>query len=182
MTAFPRLLFAGLALLALLAAVPAAAQEERATGAVPNAFQGLGLTGDEQLNVEADAAEVREQEQMVVFTGNVIVRQGALVLQTATLRVFYTAPEGDASREVSRVEAEGGVLVTSADQTASGDAAVFDVATNTVTVTGNVVLTQGDNVVRGPRLVIDVVNGNARMEGGRVQMLFEPGTLEVPAT
>ncbi len=77
-----------------------------------------------------------------------------------------------------RLEATGKVLVTSGPQTASGENAVFDTKANTIVLTGNVVLTQGDNVIRGPRLVVDIDSGKARMEGGRVQMLIEPKSLQ----
>ena len=65
-------------------------------------------------------------------------------------------------------------------QTATGDLGLFDMETNTVTLTGNVVMTQGQNVLRGDKLVVDLTNGVSRVESGkngqgRVQGLFLPG-------
>ena len=45
-------------------------------------------------------------------------------------------------------------------------------------MTGNVVLTQGPNVIRGARLSIDINTSQAHMEGGRVQMLIAPKSLQ----
>ena len=45
-------------------------------------------------------------------------------------------------------------------------------------LTGNVVLTQGDNVIRGAKLLIDINTSQAKMLGGRVQMLIAPKSLD----
>jgi lipopolysaccharide export system protein LptA len=55
--------------------------------------------------------------------------------------------------------------VTSKDgQKVSGDWAIYDTATDTVTVGGDVMLSQGSNVVRGTKLVIDMASGNSTIE------------------
>ncbi|WP_181708636.1 LptA/OstA family protein [Chthonobacter rhizosphaerae] len=181
----------------LASAAPAAAQTEqkaqteqpaqqapqRQTGTLSNAFEGLGVAGDQPIQFEAESLEVRERDRMAVFTGNVVVRQQDTVLKTASLTVYYEgeAP-GEGAQQVRRLEANGKVLVTSGPQTASGDNAVFDTKAKTIVVSGNVVLTQGDNVIRGPRLVINIDSGQAKMEGGRVQMLIEPKSLQRDAS
>jgi lipopolysaccharide export system protein LptA len=115
---------------------------------------------------------------MAIFSGNVVVRQKDTVLKTARLTVTYAGEDAQqGAQQVKKLEADGSVLVTSGPQTASGDQAVFDTEANTIVVTGNVVLTQGANVIRGPRLVIDIDSGQAKMAGGRVQMLIEPKSL-----
>jgi lipopolysaccharide export system protein LptA len=74
------------------------------------------------------------------------------------------------------------VVVTQKDQTATGELGIFDMKSNTVTLTGNpVVMTQGQNVLRGDRLVVDLTSGVSRVESGkngqgRVQGLFQPGS------
>ncbi|HWM83422.1 MAG TPA: LptA/OstA family protein [Pseudolabrys sp.] len=87
---------------------------------------------------------------------------------------------GGGQQQIKRLEAKGGVVVTQKDQTVTGDAGVFDMRTNTVTMTGNVVMTQGQNVLRGDRLVVDLGTGVSRVESGksgagRVQGLFHSG-------
>jgi lipopolysaccharide export system protein LptA len=148
-------------LLVALALTPAFAAEK--TGKLPpNAYQGLGMSSDQPIQFESEQLEVHDQDKTAVFIGHVIVRQGATVLKTDRLMVFY----------------QGSVLVTSANQTASGDAATFDTAANTIVLTGNVVLTQGDNVIRGSKLLIDINTSQAKMLGGRVQMLIAPKSLD----
>ena len=168
-----RVLLATVAL-AMSALVPAGASAQD-FGA---AFAGFDTGSDEPIQIEADRLEVRDPEQLAIYSGNVIVRQGATVLEAPELRVFYTGesagPDAPGS-EVERLEAGGGVVVRSGDRTASGDQAILDMAQDIVTMTGNVVLTEGTNVVRGERLIVNLETDEGRMEGGRVQTLITPG-------
>ena len=168
----------------LTVAVPAMAATQ--TAAMPKVYQGLGMSSDQPVQIESEQLEVHQDENVALFSGHVVARQGQTVLKSDKLTVYYTgAPLGDAQAQASqqpqqirRLEATGNVLVTSADQTASGESAVFDTAANTIVLTGNVVLTQGENVIRGARLNINVATNQAKMEGGRVQMLIAPKSLQ----
>ena len=84
------------------------------------------------------------------------------------------APGPGGSSQINRLEAKGSVVVTQKDQTATGDNGVFEMKTNTVTMTGNVLLTQGSNVLRGEKLVVDLTTGVSRVDsgGGLVRMLL----------
>jgi lipopolysaccharide export system protein LptA len=110
-------------------------------------------------------------------------------LKARELAVFYTGQPGGevagasagASSGISRIEANGKVLVTTRDdQTATSEWANFDVEEQLVTIGGNVVLSQGENVLRGDRLVINLRTGTSRFEvegesgGQRVRGLFTP--------
>ena len=91
---------------------------------------------------------------------------------SATLKAAQPTPGGQ--QQIRRLEAKGGVTVNQKDHTATGNNGVFDMKTNTVTLSGNVVVTQGQNVLRGERLIVDLTSGVSRVEGGRVQGLFLP--------
>ena len=96
-----------------------------------------------------------------------------------------SAPGPAGTGSIRRIEAEGSVFLSSPRETAQGEAGVYDVASNRVTMEGGVVLTRDEDVIRGQRLEIDLVNGRSRMlaavpstEGGtapqRVRALFTP--------
>ena len=72
-----------------------------------------------------------------------------------------------------RMEIKGDVIVTQKESTATGDNGVFDMKANTVTLNGNVVITRGQDVLRGQSSVVDLTSGVSRMEGGRVEGLFQ---------
>src|SRR5260221_5103287 len=128
---------------------------------------------------------------MATFTGDVYVLQGDTEMRCKQLVVFYEeetgtrtvkaadpGPGGD--RQISRIEAKGDVVVIQKDQNATGDAATFNMSENTVTLVGNVVVTRGSNVLRGQRLVVDLTSGVSKMDGGRIDGIFQSGRRDPP--
>lgn len=169
-----------------LAAVPARAQ------AVSDAFSGLSVESDKPVKIEADQLEVFDDKKMAVFSGNVMVRQGKTSMQTTELKVHYagegSAIEGDSQQRVSKLEATGKVVVKADGQTATGDWAIFEMASQQVTLGGAVILSQGKNVLRGTQLIVNLETGQSKLVseapsgdaeggGGRVQGLFIPGAM-----
>jgi len=83
------------------------------------------------------------------------------------------------NQKIKKLEARGGVIVTQKEQTATGELGIFDMPSNTVTLTGEVVMTQGQNLLRGDKLVVNLTSGVSRVEStkngrGRVEGLFIP--------
>lgn len=93
------------------------------------------------------------------------------------------AKSSDATTRLTRIVARNDVLITSREgDRARGEHAVFEAASNTVTLTGNVVLEQGNQVVRGPKLVIDLTTGVSRMETSvRLGPAVGKSTIKPPA-
>lgn len=166
---------AGMVLI-LVPVFPAAAQD------ASEAFRGFSSTSNDPIQIEADRLEVRDEEKLAIYQGNVRVRQGETLLRTAELRIHYIGETagGAPGSGVDRIETAGPVTVQSGDQTAKGDKAVFEMSKDLVTMTGNVVLTEGDNVLRGDKLVVDLKAKKARMDSaassgtGRVQTIINP--------
>ncbi|TCT04738.1 LptA/OstA family protein [Aquabacter spiritensis] len=178
----PRLPVLAALLLASLAG-PALAQQP--PGSVPNALQGFARNRDQPVRITSNSLEVRDKDKTAVFAGNVVVVQGDTTMRSPELLVFYegsaapsdTAPQSTSS--IRRLEAKGGVVVQTKEQTATGDVGIFEMKTNTVTMTGRpVVLTQGPNVIRGQKLTVDLVTGVSKIEGGRVESLIVPGSVK----
>lgn len=65
---------------------------------------------------------------------DVLVKQGALEIRSQLLTAHYDAAGGNT--DIRRLVAEDGVTIFSAPYTAYGDRAVYDVATQTATLTG----------------------------------------------
>ena len=140
------------------------------------AFSGFSSVSRDLIQIEADTLEVRDSEKIAVYSGNVRVRQGDTLLRTSHLRIHYSGniEQNVPGGSVRRIEATGKVVVTANGQTASGDTAVFEMATDIITLTGNVVLSEAGNVVKGEKLVVNLKTKKAQMAGGRVQTLFTP--------
>jgi lipopolysaccharide export system protein LptA len=171
--------------IALAAAVavcvmPGARAQTGTSAGVPNALQGFSQNRGQPVQIEAATLEVRDKEKIATFSGNVKVVQGDTTMRCSSLVVYYDAqpnsgsmkaasPGPGGSQQISRLEARGGVIVIQKDQTANGDIGVFDMKTNTVTLSGNVVVSQGANVMRGERLVVDMTTGVSRVDAGKSQ-------------
>lgn len=188
---------------AMLGMSGASLHAQTASQGPPNALQGFSQNRDQPVHIEAATLEVRDKQKQATFSGDVRVKQGDTGLRCKSLVVFYeqdgessdqsktlqaATPGPGGEQRIKRLEARGAVVVTQKEQTATGDLGVFDMKTNTVTLTGNpVVMTQGQNVLRGEKLVVDLTSGVSRVESskggqGRVQGLFQPGSsgLEKP--
>jgi lipopolysaccharide export system protein LptA len=194
-----------IAIFAILLATVALAQSPKGGAALPNAFQGFSADRNEPVKIEANSLEIHDKESYAIFSGNVVVQQGDSVMRCRELKVHYVgslrgdqkgekggatkSPSGqtvtnDPAQRIRRLEALGGITVTSKDQKATGNTGVFDMPTNTATITGNVVISQGPNIMRADKLVVDLKTGYSRMESGskdgssRVQGLFVPSSID----
>lgn len=115
------------------------------------------------IDLSADRAEAQDRVDRAIFAGNVIVRQGSLTLRTARLTLAYASQDGI---DINRIDASGGVTVTSPSETAKGDFAVYDLEDGLITMVGNVRLERGGSHLSGGRLTIDLDSGRAVMDGG----------------
>jgi lipopolysaccharide export system protein LptA len=164
---------------------------------------------DQPIQIESATLEVRDKNKMATFSGDVQVVQGDTTIKCQTLVVFYGAEHGSGAarpvaaaaqsgegtaggargrkgpfapqgaQDIRRIEARGGVTITTRDQIATGDLGVYDPKKKTMTLTGNVVVTQGKNVLHGDSVVVDTVTGDAHFESGastqnRVRALILP--------
>jgi lipopolysaccharide export system protein LptA len=177
----------------LLAPAMAAAQ-----GPAPAPSLLPGQNRDQPVQIEAASLDVHDKSKTATFSGNVQVVQGDTTMKCQSLVVFYghevgiaqnatkqasaIIPDQKGAQDIRRIEAHGGVTVITKDQNASGDTAIYDLQSKTITLNGNVIVSQGQNVIHGQRVVVDTVTGNARVESsegggavpGRVRALILP--------
>ncbi|MGB3391232.1 MAG: LptA/OstA family protein [Pseudaminobacter sp.] len=168
----------------MVSAVPGASAQESAQGRLT----GLSLSGKEPIQIESDKLEVREAENVAIFTGNVSVVQGPTLLKSGKMTVYYVKDGGSAatgSANIDRLEVDGKVYVKSNAQVATGDRGTFDMKTEVLVLSGKeVVLSEGSNVLVGCKLTVQMKTGEAKVDGckkgesgsGRVMMSITPGT------
>lgn len=144
----------------------AAAAAQNTAPAVPSLDQGLPIDVS-----AAGKCEVLEQDDMVECSGDVRVTQGDTLLAAERMTIIGISDE----RGFRRIEAEGGVRYAADDSALSGEKAVFDADSDTLTVTGDVVVVQADQIMTGGRLVYNTVTGATMFtpeQGGRVRGVF----------
>ncbi len=171
-----------------------------------DSFAGFGSSNGEPIEIESNELQVEDKTKVATFIGDVVVTQGETRLKTARLKVFYdggadkaeSQPSSQstasvpAQQEISKLEAVGGVHISSKDQTATGDAANFDMKREIMVMTGReVVLSQGANVVVGNHLTVNLKTGQANLKAapapasaqkqgggsGRVKVRILPNTV-----
>ncbi len=157
---------------------PAAAQEK-------GPFGGFKHDSSAPIEIVADALEVRQAENLAIFSGEVVAGQGTLRLAADLLTVTYAAEKSDTNTSagtgaIQHMRADGNVFLSNGAETAQGAWAEYDLASGMMRMGGKVVLTQGDNAISGESLVINLNAGTGRIEGGRVKSVFTPAA-ETPA-
>lgn len=145
---------------------------------------GMKLSNDKPIQIESDRLDVRENEGVAEFNGNVSVVQDKTILKAGKLTVFYAKGGGSAatgSAKIERLEVSGKVYVKSETQVATGDAGTFDMDSQTLVLTGDkVVLSEGQNIATGCKLTVFMKSGKAKFEscgksgGGRVSIVVSP--------
>ena len=154
-----------------------------AGGAVMGGVMALGMNASAQaiashntnapVSFDAGSIDFDDRANRVVLSGNVVVNQAGLSVRSNRMLASYT---DDGSLDVQRITANGGVVVTRANERASGDVAVYDFGKRIITMAGNVSLSRGADTLRGERLVINLATGlssvDGRASGG---IVAEPG-------
>lgn len=166
---------------AVLAAGPGMAQKG-APALLP------GGNSKDPIGINAAKLDYFDKDQKLVYSGGVVVTQGATQMKATTLTIFLakgaggegeTKPAGGApaasGSSVRRMEAAGPVTIASKDQIGTGDALVYDKTENKVYINGNAVLSQGPNVTKGDQLVYDLTTSQAVVRG-HVESVFTPGS------
>lgn len=120
------------------------------------------------IDITADRLEVREKEDIAVFSGSVEAVQGELNINADSITVYYKKPVGGGDPTISRLDMAGNAKLVSPSEEVSSDWAVYDVEARLVTLGGSVVLGSGDSQVRGERLELDLESGITRFEGAPV--------------
>lgn len=128
------------------------------------------------VDISADELEANLRKDIVVFVGNVVVRQKDLTLNSDRITVFYQDPE-DNSSSITRIDASGSVQLTTKTETIHSTWGIYDFAEKIVTLGGNVILKRSDGEIKGKRLIYNLDTGLISIEGnpttkGRVKGQF----------
>lgn len=171
--------------------------------------KGIKLTTANDVVTARDSLEWYDQKQVAVARGDAVATRAGKTIKADILTAYMqksppakaaapgarppaarakltatpVAAGGDApagESKISRVDAQGHVVITNALDVGRGDFGVYNGETGIATLIGNVVIQRGNNVIRGQRGVMDLNNNVSRMLPGgapgaarqRVQGLF----------
>ncbi len=132
-------------------------------GAIQVGAQGIAAHNSRApVDFDAGRIELQDRENRVALSGNVIVRQAGLTVQSNRMLVNYS---DSGSLDIQRITATGGVTVSRGNERASGDVAIYDFGRRIITMSGNVRLARGGDRLNGGRLVIDLRTGLSSVDG-----------------
>ena len=136
--------------------------------------------------INSSRTESLENERKVLLIGNVDIQQGTARLRADTVTIRFkpsTGAAGGASvvggfGQVENIVAEGNVYYVTPELKAKGDRGVYELATDTITITGKVALMRERDVAEGETLRMEVKNRRTTLEGGsgRTRMVIDPST------
>lgn len=134
------------------------------------AFAGLKTDVSQPVQVDADQLSVSQTDGTATFSGNVVITQGTMKLQAASVVIRYSADR----KAIESLRAEGGVTLAAGTDAATAETAEYLPDPGDLTLIGNVVLTQGAAAISGEKLVLSLKSGLGTMTG-RVTTIFTPG-------
>jgi lipopolysaccharide export system protein LptA len=120
------------------------------------------------VEISADNLSVDQDTGTAVFSGNVVIGQGALRLSAGSVRVVYAEETGD----IAQLMASGGVTFVTDTQAAEAASADYNLTTGQLTLSGNVLLSQGASARSADKRTVDLTSGTAQMSG-RVRTVFQ---------
>jgi lipopolysaccharide export system protein LptA len=125
----------------------------------------LKIVTPEDIVTARDSLEWYDQKQLGVARGDALaVRQSPVQksIRGDVLIAEISKPANQPSK-ISKVDAHGHVILTSPDEVAHGDSAVYNLDTGIATLAGNVSLTKGENELRGQYGIVDTNNNVSRL-------------------
>jgi len=127
--------------------------------------------------ITADWMEVDQVKNVITYKGRVVMLQADMTMRSEVLTAYYD-PE---MKQMKQIIAEGKVNAVQGNRMATGEKAVFDDRSKTVTLTGNPVMRQGNSQVTGTKVVYFTEQDRAVAEGDgkiRVQATIFPDDLQ----
>jgi lipopolysaccharide export system protein LptA len=147
--------------------------------------KGLKLTTATDIVTARDSLEWYDQKQVAVARGDAVATRNGKTIRADVLTAYMvkSAPQTAAAKpapvkpaaaaggaspptqdsKISRVDAQGHVVVTNAAETGHGDYAVYNAVKGVSTLIGNVVITRGKDVMHGQAAVMDMNKNVSRI-------------------
>jgi len=136
------------------------------------------------IHIEADRMISQEQDNSVVFLGNVDARQGGITIRADEMTVYYTqsdkAKGKSSSNQVSKLICKKNVEITQDDWLGTGNRMDYLAKERKVILSGDAKAWQGQNMVSGKTIIYylddkrSIVEQDKKKSGGRVKAVIHP--------
>ncbi len=137
--------------------------------------------------INSARTESLEAERKVLLIGNVDIQQGTARLRADQVTIRFAGKTAGAPAsssivggfgQVEHIVAEGNVYYVTPELKAKSERGVYELATDTITMTGQVALMRDRDVAEGATLRMEVKNRRTTLEGGngRTRMVIDPSS------
>jgi lipopolysaccharide export system protein LptA len=120
------------------------------------------------IHIEADRMVSQEQDNSVIFTGNVDARQGDLLIRTDEMTVYYIQDDSTsgnkAASEVHKLICRGNVQISQGDWLGTGNRMDYYARDRKVILSGDAKGWQGQNMVTGKTITYFLDEGRSIVE------------------
>jgi lipopolysaccharide export system protein LptA len=130
---------------------------------------------DQPLRITSQQLEADNKNQVIIFKGKVMARQGEVTLYADVANVYYEKKEE--GNEVREIVATGNVKVQQEDRLATGQKAVFTNADQRIVLTGDPKVWQGKDMVSGEKIIVLLDEDKSYVESGpdqKVEVVLYP--------
>ena len=127
---------------------------------------------DAPVHIVSDRLEAYQQQQKVIFIGNVLAKQGELTIRGDRMTIFYLEEANSKSNEeslagkIDRIEVDGGVHISQKKIVATGEHVVYFHEENKIILTGKPRVEQGKDSVQGDKITLFLDTEKSVVEGG----------------
>jgi len=106
--------------------------------------------------------EYWDKKRLAVAKGNATAQRGEKQVRADTLKVYFTKTK-DESLTANRIEAVGSVEISTPNEVAVGDEAVYYIEKELVTLLGHVKITRGKSQLNGSIAEVNLKTGRSRL-------------------
>ena len=138
---------------------------------------------NDKVHITADKLVAGGKEGVAEFSGNVKVTQGATLITSDSLKIFYNKDTKHAASEkesITKLIVTGNVKIIMDDRIATTRQAEYIIKDKVLILTGaGSKITSGNDSVSGSRIILYRGEGRVVVEGGlkgRVEAVFNPGS------
>lgn len=108
-----------------------------------------------------------EEDNNVLFSGNVDATQADVRIRADKMTVYYTAAEDGKKQEVKRLKCIGNVEITKGEWLGTGKTMNYLAKDRKVILSGDAKAWQGTNLVSGNTIIYYLDEGRSEVVGGR---------------
>lgn len=136
----------------------------------------LEKNADKPINIKSESLSISTSNNTAIFTDNVIVTQGDMILKANEMKVFSERQKNETKNKFKRIEAYGKVIMTSTGREARSNKAIYDVKAGRIEMYENVYLKENGNTLQGSKFLYDINSGKTAISGGASQTSEEAPT------